>query len=146
LRPGEKLEGVFVADLRDAIRPQPVNLAADLLQPPGHEGLTALRQGGVDLLKQTEWTFAHRHIPQDDLPIRDLDRRQPTSPIDYCGHRLDGSVQVVALPTGWNHAVVWCEEIGAQLILVFEAAPLTLVVVWIAAASQAGDIEDVWEG
>ncbi len=134
---------MFVADLRDALRPQPVNLAADPLQPPGHEGLAALRQGCVDLLEQVVGTFAHRNIAQNDLSILCLDRRQTARPVDYSGHGLDGCLQVVALPAGWNLAVVRGEEIGAQLVLVLEAPPFTLVVIGVAASPQAGDIVDV---
>lgn len=54
---GDVSRAVFVADLRDAFRPQPINLTADLFQPPGHEGLTALRQGCIDLLALS-WTLA----------------------------------------------------------------------------------------
>src|SRR5690606_31283181 len=124
---------VLVADLWDAFRPQPVDLAADPLQPPDHEGLAALRQGSVDLLEQFVGTFTYWNVAKDDLLIRRLDRCQATRPIDHGGHRLDGYMQVVALPAGWNLAVVRGEEIGAQLVLVLEAPPLTLVVVGIAA-------------
>ena len=49
---GEVSRAVFVADLRHALGPQAVKLAADPLQPPGYEGLAALRQRSVDLLEQ----------------------------------------------------------------------------------------------
>ena len=52
-------------------------------------------------------------------------------------------MQIVALPAGWKLAVVRGEEIGAQLVLVLEAAPLTFVVIGVAAAPQTGDILDV---
>ena len=125
---------VFVADLRDAFWPQPVNLAAGPLQPPGYEGLATLSQGSIDLLEQVVGAFAHRHIAQDDLPVWHLDRRQAARPVNHGGHRLDGCLQVVALPARWNLAVVRGEEIGAQLVLVLEAASFTFVVVGVAPA------------
>lgn len=137
---------VFVADLRDAFRPQPVNLTADQFQPPGHKGLVTLRQGSVDLLEQVVMTFTHQHFAQDDLTIRCLDRCQAARPVDHGGHRLDGSVQVVTLPTGWNHAVVWCEDIGTQLVFVLELPPSTLVSVRVATAPQTGNILDIRQG
>ena len=66
---GDVGRAMLVADLRDALRPQPVKLAADPLQPPGHERLAALRQGSVDLLEQVVGAFAYRNVAQDDLSI-----------------------------------------------------------------------------
>jgi hypothetical protein len=77
---------VFVADLWNAIRPQPVDLAADPLQPPGYERLAALRQGSVDLLEQVVWAVTDWHIAQNDLSILGLDRRQTTRLVDHAGH------------------------------------------------------------
>ena len=79
---GDVGRAVFVADRRSAFRPQPVNIAADPFQPPGHEGLAALRQGGVDLLEQVVRIFACWHVTQDDLPIWCFDHRQAARPID----------------------------------------------------------------
>ena len=73
---------MLIADLGDALRPQPVNLTADTFQPPGYERLAALRQGSVDLLEQVIGTFAYWYVAEDDLSILCLDRRQAARPVD----------------------------------------------------------------
>jgi hypothetical protein len=81
---------MFVSDLRDAFRPQPVNLTTDPIQPPGYKGLAALGQGSVDLMEQVVGTFAYWNVAQDDLSILCLNRRQAARPVDYGRDRLDG--------------------------------------------------------
>lgn len=73
-----------------------------------------------------------------------IDVRDPANPVEVS--RLDGCLQVVMVPTRWNLAVVRGEEIGAQLVLVLEAPPITLVVVGVAAAPQTRDVVDVRPG
>jgi hypothetical protein len=46
---------MFIADLRDALRPQPVNFDADPLQAPDHKGLALF------MLAATIW-----HIPREE--------------------------------------------------------------------------------
>jgi hypothetical protein len=51
---------------------------------------------------------------QHSLPVRGLYYRQTARQFDHRIDQLDGRLQIVAFPTGWNLSVVRGEEIGTQ--------------------------------